>query len=440
MGSFIYAIENWTQIWDSLYSKNVLAYRQPAASRLQLAIVLNKDIQRIFSGEIKINHQQKKQLDKLIDEFRDELFLIEQKDKMYSVSRKISNISVTNLWSGRFLNELEQYFNHPDISESVRFSNILYFGCLPLSSNFQANISMKTNDNFVTADKSLLVDEAYIKLTTPVQVTLGRQYFLLDRLGLLADNYFDAFEAFRLDYSYFNLIYSRLSTTNYPYRSLFVSNDDYWVFRISGIKEKETEIGLTYLASGIASEKGSGIDFHTTIGEKELLGEFALYWASKTDYTAFKDAKIASILGLDLYKTHRTNIFLQLGSVENGFTPMASSLVYSAGNHLYFDQDTLGFDATFTYQPKKEKELTLWEIRIDRTGCFPQLTTWELEFVWLVKQNMTAHSNQYVFRYIQPISKWFSLYLEDIFWVRAHTILYPNRNYNQIKSVVSFNF
>ena len=119
---------------------------------------------------------------------------------------------------------------------------------------------------------------------------------------------------------------------------------------------------------------------------------------------------------------------------------MASSLVYSAGNHLYFDQDTLGVDLTFTYQPSTNKELALWEARIDRTGFFPQVVTYEFEVVGLATQNILPHSYQYVLRYIRPLASGFSLYLENIFRDRKNTILYPNTKYNQTKLVLLFNF
>ncbi|MBI5573619.1 MAG: hypothetical protein HY919_03590 [Elusimicrobia bacterium] len=438
--SFVKASENWMETWDNLYSEKVLSQRKPTASRLYIAEVLMDDMQQISSGEIKINRSQKRQLDELINEFRDELFLMEQKEKTNWLSHKIKSVSVTNFWSGRILANMEQSSNHPAISSDLKFSNNLYFEYSP-TGIFKGVISLKTQEPLVKSfDKNLTVDEAYVSISGPAQLSVGRMYFLLDRLGLIADNYFDAFEAVKLEHSYFTVIYSRLSSTNYPYSKMMVSSDDYWAFRISNIRERELEMGFTYLASGIATEKGAGVDFHTTIGDREFVGELALYWPSKTDYTADKDAKIAGVLGVDLYKLKRKNIFLQVGSVEKGFTPMASSLIYSAGNHLYFDQDTLGCDITFTYQPKKEKEISLWETRIDRTGYFPPMTTWELEFVWLATQNLSPHSEQYILRYIHPLVNGLSLYLENIFWVRKNTILYPDTEYNQLKAVLSFNF
>ena len=438
--SFVKASENWTETWDKLYSEKVLSQRKPTVSRLDIAQVLIDDVQQISSGETKINRYQKRQMDELINEFRDEFFLLEQKERTNLLAHKIKSVTVTNFWSGKILSNIDQSSNHPDVPADLKFSNNLYFEYSP-QGIFEGFMSLRAQNTLMKSlDKNFSVDEAYIKISDGVQVSIGRIYFLLDRLGLIADNYFDAFETVRLDYSYFTVIYSRLSSTNYPYSKMMESSDDYWAFRLSKIKEKELEMGFTYLASGIASEKGAGVDFHTTVGGKEIVGELALYWPSKTDYTATKDVKIAGVVGMDLYKSRGSNIFLQTGSVEKGFTPMASSLIYSAGNHLYFDQNTLGFDVTFTYQPKKEKEISLWETRIDRTGYFPQLTTWELEFVWLATQSLSPHSSQYILRHIHPIVSGFSLYLENIFWDRKNTIQYSDTKYNQIKAVLSFNF
>lgn len=447
----VYSSEDWTQIWDRLEQEKILSSVRGDFSRTILSEKLLDDLSQISSTDIKISAEQKKQLDLLIENFRDELFLLEQKEKAYLLEKRSNTLVMNNPTSGRLLFRGQQVSNHPEETDEVKFYQDVHLDVQP-STQFRGFLGLRNSADAssLTSGSQLEIDEGYVQASVGEHssVSIGRIYFVLDRLGLIADNYFDAFEGIKSEVALpsgfsFSCIYSRLSSTNYPYKNFLMSSDDYWAFRLTGLKEKGVEVGLTYLHSGIATEKASAVDLYIPIGERELIGEFALYWPSETDYTAIGDAKLAGVLGLDLYKSLCTNIFLQVGSVENGFTPMASSLIYSAGSHLYFDQNTLGYDLTFTYQPQRRLEKKIdevWETRLDRFGFFTALTSWEFEIVGLKKQNFSPHSYQFIFRNTHSIAKGLTLNFEDVFWVRKSTILYPETDYNQLRLAVSFNF
>lgn len=442
--------KKWETYWDELHNQRILIKREENTTRLKLARILAVKLSDIIDGKIEITDEQKSKLDLLISEFRDELFLIEQEEKTNLLDKKIKLLK--SAWSGLLLFRTEQISNHPEQSSDAKLYQGIHLEFSP-SNIIMGSFGLKTQDNAYNFSKglSLSMDEAYIQLSqNPFQFSVGRIYFILDRLGLIADNYFDAFEGVKFDYSIpisnvsFTTVYSRLSSTNYPYKSFIVSSDEYWAFRVSGIKEKETEIGLTYLASGIASETGGSIDFHTQIGVRELTGEVALYRASKTDYTATRNTRVACVLGFDVVRSRNKTIFLQLGSVEKGFTPMASSLIYSAGNHLYFDQNTVGYDITFSYRPEMiyEKESKyIWDTRFnERKFSFPKIVNWEFEVAGLFKQDSSPYSHQYIFRHTRSIIQSLSIYFENILWDRKNTILYPYSRYNQMRMILSLNF
>lgn len=294
-------------------------------------------------------------------------------------------------------------------------------------SAFKVELGLKT-ERFSAADYSqglsLLLDEACVWLQPRpwVSASLGRIYFVLDRLGLLADNINDAFEGASLDLDLFGqrlglaAVASRQSSTNYPFRRFFVSVDDYYAGRLS-LDLDRLALGGTWLASGIASEKGFGADLYLRIGDRQLAAEYARYRPSESSWFQEIVWRQAWVAGSDLINSGRLNVFLQAADIDQGFTPMASSLLYSSGGrHLYFDQNTFGADLTASYR--------LGEIRFDPNDALirgakpdrnysPRPTpVAEAEWVSLWDQGRRPHSHRFIGRLVWPLGSGINIFSE----------------------------
>lgn len=444
----------WYLVWDELSTEKVLPKRHTNYTRLQCAELLLDTINKILTGQRQISIRQKEKIDYLIEVFRDELFMLELRSRSQLISEWYKYKDLPSMISIRTHLRTEQFINHPDIDSDVKIytgTNISF----NLSNGINSFIRLRAESaaaDFSTDRMSVVVDEAYIEMIKKnFMFQLGKIYFLVDKLGLIADNYFDALEGVRFDIRLLRklpiltFVYSRLSTMNYPYRRFFTSSDDYYLFAIRDVRISSAELGFTYLASGIATEKAVSVDLHTVFGRRQSITEFAVYWPSETDYTATQEAKFACVSGIDVLDSDSFNIFFQAGYVQKGFTPMASSLMYSAGNRLYFDQNTYGVDITFTWQPGrryKPDTLTLWDTRYDeRYDRFTKTLTYEFETVLLWCQNDNSlHSQRFVLRHIRNVYKSLMVYIENNLWVNYNTLNYPNITYNQLRLVFTLEF
>ncbi len=284
---------------------------------------------------------------------------------------------------------------------------------------FRANIGLKSE--YASASHFLrglspVLDEASVVLEPRpwLSLSLGRIYFVLDRLGLLADNINDAFEGAKCDLGLWNqtlqisAVASRQSATNYPFRRFFVSVDDYYAARIAWDRDR-LGLGATWLASGIASEKGYGGDLYLRIGNRELAAEYARYRPSQGSWFEEIVWRQAWVAGADLVNRPRLNVFLQAGDIERGFTPMASSLLYSSGGrHLFFDQNTRGLDLIATY---RLRSAGLQEpggglsrgAKPDKDYTLKPMPLAEAEWVGLWDRSFGPHSQIFIARLSWPI-------------------------------------
>ncbi len=410
------------------------------STRLECASELNEVLDSIFKGSKSIGRKSYEKLQILKAEFKEELLLLElsrESNKSAFRERKIASAL-----SGRFVTFVRNTYSHPFDEDHTSLNPGIYLNYTPFSRDVSFNFGARSTQFTPSAMK---VDEAnvLINLDNFASVRLGRVYFILGHLGLIGDNNFDAFEGAVAKIKpfgplNFEVIYSRLSTTNYPRTTVFYDNDDYLATRVSAeFSQKRAELGVNTLFSGIASEDALSVDFYwKMMKNRELIAEAAFYRPSKT--TLFSDVdpykpRYAYIIGADVINEKSFSMFLQLGDVQKGFTPMATSLVYSAQNHLYFDQDTRGLDLTLSYFPEKKAEFSTWQTRPDRTGKIPKETIYELNFVMLFNGEWGPSQNRYILRYIRSFGN-FRFYVENNLWDRYQTISWPERGvYNELR-------
>ena len=440
--------ENWQPVWQRLVQNGWLTPAENR-SRLELAEELFSLLDKIVSRQ-KIGEEDSRQdISFLIEEFRDELFLLEQVRRQKNQESILSTLQKKlSFTGGRIGLRTYQYWNSVDYDQYPQIYQDIHLEIRP-GGNFFFNLGWRSSAQALdySSGVRLRIDEASVR-TQPFnnfQVTIGRIYFLLDNLGLIADNYFDALEGVELDYAlpFFrgSLVYSRLSSTNYPYTNLMTDFDDYLALRLSKNFSRRTELGLTALVSGIGSERALALDFYTRLAQRELASELAFYFPSQTNYfLEDKNVRMALVAGLDLFKSKKFDIFAQAGCIQEGFTPMASSLLYSAGNHLYFDQNTTGLDLTFSYTPGGQKA-ELWETHLDRTGRVPSFTLYELELVGLYRtKELDPNQYRFILRHNRNLTSNLYLYLENTFFVPVN-VLSPNQvSYNQFLLALVYNF
>lgn len=409
--------------------------------------MLKLELDYIILKNKKLEEKDARKISKLIDEFRDELFLNEKymeanllKDEFnrryYSSSMHQTGLEFVNLAT------LEG--NHPLNRESDFFQEAK-LKIHPATDKIAFFITAR-NPRIISggeSKKTFFIDEASVIIKAKnYAFTIGRQYFIIDRLGLIADNVFDSFEAARLDIKYklqFTYLFSRLSSTNYPYRTIFIDADDYHVFRVAHTYSEFEEYGFTYLASGIATERAASFDFYKKIGNREFIGEYAIYIPSETNYTLEnRNAKNAAVFGFDVYSGIRNNLFLQTGYIEKDFTPMASSLLYSAGEHLYFDQNTYGLDITFTHFFKKPVK-NQFDLRLDSRLKITPVRRFEIEAVYLNNTDNTRNMNRLTFRFIHQIKNVILYFEGNLFDVYKST-LFENVKYYNLRTALSYAF
>lgn len=280
------------------------------------------------------------------------------------------------------------------------------------------NLSLRT-ERTAAADLNrglaLTLDEACLlaELRPWSRVSLGRIYFILDRLGLLADNINDAFEGARLDLSFWrsrfdiSAVASRQSSTNYPYRRFFISKDDYYAGRLC-LDLKRLEMGMTWLASGIASERGWGGDVYLNLGRREMAAEYARYRPSENSWFEQSVWRQAWVAGADLFNTEHLTLFLQIADIDRDYTPMASSLLYSSGGrHLYFDQNSLGADLTASFRlggfNDGNSDWLTRSAKPDRQYTLRPIPIAEVEWVGLWHQDRSLSSHRFIGRLAWPL-------------------------------------
>lgn len=268
---------------------------------------------------------------------------------------------------------------------------------------------------------ALNVDQASVSLRpkTWLSASLGRIYFILDRLGLIADNYHDALEGMDLGLGPWKawgarVIYARLSSTNYPRQRFFRMKDDYWALR-TFLDWGRLELGGNWLFSGISTEKGYAIDGYLAVWGREVAGEFAKYKPSATNWYEAVTWRQAWVAGMDVLKGSRQELFIQIGDVDKGFSPMASSLLYSTGGqHLYFDYNTEGIDATWRWWLSQTDGNSA---KPDREFAYNPAAVAEVEWVGLRDQERRPVSQRFIARISLPLWGRANLMAEELYLI-----------------------
>ncbi len=427
-------------------SENLLSPIESFSSRLEFATEFSAVLNDFLEHRVHLSAETYSHAEVLIEEFRDELKLLKLKNDINELSFNRKRMS-DNI-SGRLALISRGTLSHPSDLDSITALPYVYLNYTPRDSNIALRLGIRSTSS---RPGFMKIDEASCSWVFGKRgrIRFGRIYFILGHLGLIGDNNFDAFEGAVLEMFPFgtlglNLIYARLSSTNYPYTGIFQDYDDYLATRISKeLFKKNLEIGLNTLFSGIASEDALSLDLYWRYSKnRDFIAELAFYRPSKTTIVEGVDpyeAKYAFVAGADVINTKRANIFLQIGDVQRGFAPMATSLAYSAQNHLYFDQDTRGFDITFSYYPAKKIDTEMWQTRPERTGLVPQETIYEINIVGLWDGEWRKSANRYVFRHIRSLGRDIRLYIENNLWDREPSISWQYRGvYNETRLSVSY--
>ncbi|MBE3577749.1 MAG: hypothetical protein IMX00_08665 [Limnochordales bacterium] len=197
----------------------------------------------------------------------------------------------------------------------------------------------------------LRTSEAYVELH-PGQLEgwgswrLGRLRFQLGPVGLLSANPFDALEGVHWQKSrsdwLIEAVWARLDTSYVTYLNYVYDTDEYVAIHAGRVLGggQTAQAGITWLADGLAGERGVALDFAGTLtGGRRLVIELAGYEASRTsyDYQGWVGAAAASI---DLWVDERQTLSLTAASVHPGFTPMASNLRSAGGSIPFFNGST----------------------------------------------------------------------------------------------------
>jgi len=291
---------------------------------------------------------------------------------------------------------------------------------------------------------SLSVDQASatIRPTPWISASAGRIYFILDRLGLIADNYHDALEGLDLKIGPWKVlgaraIYARLSSTNYPGQRFFWMKDDYWALR-TYLDWGRLELGGNWLFSGISTEKGYALDGYLALWGRELAGEFAKYKPSATNWYEAVTWRQAWVAGMDVLKGKRQELFIQLGDVDRGFSPMASSLLYSTGGqHLYFDYNTEGVDATWRWWLARGEG---GSAKPDREYAYNPVAVAEVEWVGLRDQEKRPATQRFIARVSLPLWGRANLMAEDLYLINFRPESGATGGHNFFSLVFSIHF
>lgn len=131
---------------------------------------------------------------------------------------------------------------------------------------------------------NIWLDEAYVTASTdwwtPVQWTVGRQFFAIDRCGLVADNSRLSLQGVRgnadsLWGSDFGLdLFFGGASYDLGLSSVGIGNDGYGAVRLSYDRPKWS-VGGTWLATGYRHEEAWGADLWAEIFDRELTFEYA---------------------------------------------------------------------------------------------------------------------------------------------------------------------
>lgn len=383
----------------------------------------------------------------LAEEFETELDILRIQNTVSTYKERA--VSADSRITGRIAAYAQSFYNHPFAAEpgvSILPSLHMNYGSPPSHSGpISGELGFKAVGN---DPKRLKVDEANVTLRLPLgrsSLKIGRIYFILGRLGLIADNNFDAFEGALLDdVSVVGLkisgVFARLSSTNYPGTTKFESADDYWAARVSKeFSAGRLEVGANALFSGISSEDAASLDlwWRSPWRSREFVLEAAAYRPTKSGIMEDTDpyeARWAVVGGFDAIKKRDFNVFVQLGDVAKGFTPMATSLAYSARDHLYFDHDTRGIDAAFTYFPHIKEDVGPWQSRPERTLVVPKYVFYEINLVYLWDSLWRKSQARYILRHSRPVAQDMKFYMENTIWDREETESWPSRGvYNETR-------
>lgn len=201
------------------------------------------------------------------------------------------------------------------------------------------------------SDPLLRTSEAYVQIR-PGHLggwgswRLGRLRFQLGPVGLLSANPFDALEGVHWQKTegdwVIEAVWARLDTSYVTYLNYVYDTDKYIAFHAS--REKGGgQVGITWLADGLAGEHGVSVDFIQTMTKgRRLVVEVAAYEASRTSYY-YQGWVAAAAASVDLWVGSRQTLSLTLASVHPGFTPMASNL-RSAGGSIPFSNGSTGVE------------------------------------------------------------------------------------------------
>jgi len=445
--------------FEILSQKNRIRPVEDFNTRLECAQEIYDFYSKILKGETAIRPSDYERLETLIDEFSDEIALIKLEEESEKI--KAASDSAQAIVSGRLATYIRGVSAYPLEEGEITISPAANLSVVNSKKNLWLNIGARSKNTTDGSDK-MKINEAYIGYefapadSLSARIRAGRIYFLLGHLGLIGDNNFDAFEGAHLELDFSKsgfkseVIFSRLSSTNYPRTREFESCDDYWAARVSkNFADGNFEVGANVLFSGIASEDAVSADmwWRTPFNKRQVVAEYALYRPTKNGIIGDENpynSKYAFVLGFDAVNGKNFNAFIQLGDIQKGFAPMATSLSYSAQEHLYFDPDTRGVDVSLTYYPSVKDETSPWSTRPPTRDLeLPRTVFYELNVVELWSSSSGQKSQgRYILRHGRPVFKDVKFYLENTAWVKEPTEVwvYDRSVYNETKIFIVYEF
>jgi len=444
--------------------KNYIRPVEDFDTRLLCAREVYDFYKKVLDRKIRISPADYERLETLVEEFQDEIALIKIEEDAQNV--KSSGDAASALIGGRLALYIRGVSANPALEgpATLTITPAANLSVVNSAKNLWLNITARSVAD-VSGTRKMKIDEASAGYEFESggggflgRIKAGRIYFLLGHLGLIGDNNFDAFEGVSAEVEFIKSglkvqgVFSRLSSTNYPRTTEFESCDDYWAGRLSkDFASGNFELGVNALFSGIASEDGASVDlwWRTPFKGRQVVMEYALYRPTKTgifdtDKNPYDNPYYAFVGGFDAVNDDNFNVFVQLGDVQKGFAPMATSLAYSAQEHLYFDPDTRGVDVSFTYYPSAKDETAPWSTRPPVKNLeLPRSLFYELNLVYLWRSASWDKSQaRYILRHGRPVARDIRLYIENTVWEKEPTDVwvYDKSVYDEAKLFVVYEF
>ncbi|NLM38323.1 MAG: hypothetical protein GX202_09400 [Firmicutes bacterium] len=251
--------------------------------------------------------------------------------------------------------------------------------------NFYFYLMLSYYDNYGYLNH-LYLSEAAVRYRSPqLLVDLGKFYFTLDPLGLIADHSAAPLQGFAVQSGntdlYFGGFYSRLflNPNSIEEELLEITSDDQFGLRVA-LPKPGYMLGMTLVTtpSGDLSETAVGVDFITNVAGGSLQSEAAWYKPGKDSFQSYKHDGAYGGLVTWNKKIAATTYTLNAWYFEKGFAPISSVLndSFLEKGEIYAN-NSYGIGGGFQHQLANDWEATVKAgvlLSPDQTFSGPQVT------------------------------------------------------------------